>query len=179
MRAQVWRTSLLCLLLLMVYGLVYPKQLLAPPVETTVPEMHRFRVEIDGIVAAGFESVQGLGSAISVIEYRDGISRTTMKLPGRTKCSNIILRGTPANTRELWEWHRSILEGNMDKRDMAVILMDSRGEEVARYGIRAAWPCAWRGPELSASISSAALEEIELAIEDIRRMEVRGPGDVR
>lgn len=132
------------LLVITAFSMALPANLLAPQTGITNirPGVHRFLVEIDGIVTTSFESVSGLESAISVIEYRDGASQTTQKLAVIAKYSNIILRFPLSNAKELWDWHRKILNGTNDKRNMSIVVLNNKGDQIVRYQITNAWPCA-------------------------------------
>ena len=167
-RGQIVFVSLVSML---VFSLTSPGLLYAPqPSPQPLPVgVHRFLVEIDGIVTSNFESVEGLESAISVIEYRDGISKKAQKIPGVVTYPNIILRVSVANAKELWAWYRQVLQGNLLKKNMSIVVLNAANQELVRYDIVDAWPCAWRGPRLDASMNAPATEEFEIAIGGISR----------
>lgn len=102
----------------------------------------RFRVEIDGITQAGFLECLNLGSSTDVIEYREGTDpTTTRKLTGLTKYSNIILRWGITDSMELMNWRKAIINGNIQRRNISIILLDEMGNEKVRWNISEAWPC--------------------------------------
>ena len=120
-----------------------------------------FRVEIDGITVADFSEVSGIGVEINVIEYRtlDDMS-SSRKIPGRTRHLPIVLkRGLTAN-RELWSWIRSAIDGNVQRRNASVVLLDEDGTEVFRVNVVHAWPSAWRLSAFDASSSEVVIEEL-------------------
>jgi phage tail-like protein len=130
-----------------------------------------FHVEIDGISRAAFHEVSGLDSTIDVIEHREGGWNTTPhKFPGQTKHANIVLRHGMAADRELVDWHQSIVEGQIDRRNGSVILLDRRGQEVARWNFVRGWPSKYTGPSLSAEASDIAIEAIEIVHEGLERV---------
>src|SRR5262249_2150097 len=83
-----------------------------------------FRAEIEGVAAADFSEVDGLVSETEVIEYRTGSMPGTgsLKLPGRTRFSNLVLRRGLTRDAELWNWWRAIVEGQPDRRTVSVVL---------------------------------------------------------
>jgi phage tail-like protein len=136
------------------------------------PGNFSFRVAIDGLTVAAFSEVSGLGAAIDVIEYRSGADPVTHKLPGRVRTHNLVLRrGIDAN-EELWEWFKQARDGQLDRRDGVVILLDPGGDPVRVWRFADAWPCRYEGPELDASENEVAIETLELAVE---RLEVESP----
>jgi phage tail-like protein len=131
---------------------------------------YNFLVEIDGITRAAFQQASGFDSTIDVIEHREGGENTTArKLPGLTKYSNITLKWGVTDDRELYDWHRQIVEGDMVRKNGSIVLLDRRGEEVARWNFVRAWPSKWDGPDLNAEGTDVAIEMLELAHEGIER----------
>src|SRR5215813_3547511 len=84
-----------------------------------------FRVELDGITVAAFRECSGLGSELTVIEYRNGSDRgSPRKLPGLQKFPNITLKRGMTGDRQLWDWHKSALDGNVQRKNGAIVLLD-------------------------------------------------------
>jgi phage tail-like protein len=130
---------------------------------------YNFHVEIDGIAAASFAEVCGLESETAVIEYRIGNARTnaSLKLPGLTKFSNIVLKRGITRDTALWQWRKSIVDGNPDRRNGSIILLDETHNPVLRWNFRNGWPCKWEGPCLDASSNEIAIEALEIAHEGL------------
>jgi phage tail-like protein len=130
----------------------------------------QFLVQIDGFSEAGFSECTGLASEIAVIEYREAGQPTLVrKLPGRASYHDIILKRGVTNSRELYDWHFAGLQGQVDRRNVAIILMDEAGSEVARWRLRNAWPRKWEGPDLDAEANEVAMETLTLTFESIER----------
>jgi phage tail-like protein len=131
---------------------------------------YNFLVEIDGITRAAFQEASGFDSTIDIIEHREGGENTTIrKLPGLTKYSNITLKWGITDDRELYDWHRQIVQGDMLRKNGSIVLLDRKGEEVARWNFVRAWPSKWDGPDLNAEGTDVAIEMLELAHEGIER----------
>lgn len=130
-----------------------------------------FLVEIDGIAVAGFSEVIAPEASVTVIEYREGNEPLTVrKLPGLVGHSNMILKRGVAESTELYEWWRSVESGNIQRRNMSVILLNQRREEVVRWNIREAWPARYQAfSDLNAKGNDVAIETVEIAHEGIER----------
>src|SRR6476659_4768148 len=129
-----------------------------------------FRVEIDGITRAAFHECSGLDSTIDVIEHREGGENTTLrKLPGLTKYSNIVLKRGLTDDRQLYDWHRRVVRGDIERKNGSIVLLDRRGTEVARWNFIRAWPAKWTGPTFTAEGNDVAIEQLDLAHEGLER----------
>ena len=90
-----------------------------------------FTVEIDGIARAAFHEVSGFDSTVDVIEHREGGDNTTpRKLPGMTKHGNIVLKWGMTDDAQLYQWHRDVVRGAVQRRNGSIVLLDRRGQEV-------------------------------------------------
>jgi phage tail-like protein len=129
-----------------------------------------FLVEMDGITRAAFQECSGFDSTIDVIEHREGGENTTLrKLPGMTKYSNIQLKWGITDDRELYDWHRRVIQGDIERKNGSIVLLNRKGEEVKRWNFHRAWPTKWDGPDLNAEGSDVAIEMLELAHEGVEQ----------
>jgi len=132
----------------------------------------RFRVEIDGLAAAGFAEVSGLEIETEVIEYREGNEPTHVrKLPGLTKYGNVTLKWGITDSMDLHDWHRQIVNGDIQRRTVAVVIQDEQGQDRARFEVAEAWPCRYQATGLHGTGNEVAIEAIELCNEGIRRVD--------
>lgn len=125
----------------------------------------QFTVEIDGIAVGSFSEVSGLESETVVIEYRNGNGLTTRKLPGLHKVGNIVLKRGVTRDRELWNWRKAVLDGNVQRRNGSIVLLDGSRQEMVRWNFFEGWPRKWVGPTLDARTSEVAIETLEIAVE--------------
>jgi len=131
---------------------------------------YNFRVEIDGMTAA-FVEVSGLESEVEVIDYREGGEPQRLrKLPGLHKYAHIVLRRGITNDAELWNWHKQVLDGNVQRRNGSVVLLDDRGQVQVRWNFYESWPCKYVGPTLNAKSNDVAIETLELVHEGLERV---------
>jgi len=131
-----------------------------------------FRVEIDGLSVAGFSECTGLETEVLVIEYREGADSAVRKLPGLAKVGDVTLKRGITQSNELQSWHKNILNGVPDRKDVAVILMDDERTPVVVWRLRHAFPRKWQGPALRANGNEVAIESLELSCEGLERENV-------
>jgi phage tail-like protein len=126
----------------------------------------KFRVEIDGIALAGFAEVSGLSAEAEVVEYREGADITsTRKLPGQVKYPNVTLKRGITGSRELFDWWKTVVNGKVQRRSVAIILLDDDLTEVVRWSLHEAWIARIEFGDLEAEGNDVAIESIELAHE--------------
>ena len=128
-----------------------------------------FLLEIGGITRAGFNECTGLNAESNIIEYREGNEGLTMrKLPGLEKYGNITLKHGVSEDSELFEWHKTVFDGDIRReQSMSIVLLDERRQEAKRWNLREAWPSKWMGPDLKAGANEIAFESIELCHEGV------------
>jgi phage tail-like protein len=128
-----------------------------------------FLVEVQGLTVAGFTEVSGITAESDVIEYREGSDAARVrKLPALYKFGNITLKRGYTLSRDLWEWRKSTLDGATVRHDGAVVLLDEAREPRLRWEFFEAWIAKYEGPALNATANEAAIESVELAVEDVR-----------
>jgi phage tail-like protein len=128
-----------------------------------------FLVEISGTTLAGFSECTGLSSEVGVIEYREGGDTRVRKLPGLGKFGDVTLKRGVVNNNELQNWHRNILNGVPDRRNVSIVLLDNQRQPVVRWNVSDAFPRKWEGPDLNAKANDVAIEALTLCCEGIER----------
>jgi phage tail-like protein len=129
---------------------------------------YNFIVEVEGLTVAGFTEVGGLTMEQDVIEYREGSdTATARKLPGLRKYGNVTLKRGFTQSRDLWEWRKTTIDGVTERKAGAVILRDEAGEPRLRWEFREGWISKYEGPALKSTANEAAIESIEIAVEDL------------
>ena len=130
---------------------------------------YNFVVEIAGINLAGFSECTGLSSEVDIIEYREGGDDLVRKLPGLRKYSNITLKRGVTASLDLYHWHRNILQGQNDRRNGSIILLDDARNEVARWNFHNAFAQKYEGPRLNAKTSEVAIETLVICCDRLER----------
>lgn len=126
---------------------------------------YNFAVEIDGLVAGGFQEVTGLQAEIEVQDYREGgVNEFVHKFAGPVKySSNLVLKWGITDARALWNWYWDVMHGKVERKNVSVLLLDQTGQEKRRWNFEKAYPVKWVGSELRAAASEVAVETIEFA----------------
>lgn len=132
---------------------------------------YNFLVEIDGIMQAGFSEVEGLNVTVDVWEYREGNEpRLTPRLePDLAHYGPLVLRWGLTENTELWDWMEKTLDGCVEKKNLAVVILNQRREEVARYFISDAWPSGWSLGKLDSQGIGPVIEELVIQYEALER----------
>ena len=130
----------------------------------------RFLVEIDGIVQAGFSECSGFGSNVEVVEYREGGETATVrKLPGKATYPDITLKWGVTDSRELYDWHLTAVNGKVQRKNGSIILQDDAGQEKIRWNFFSAWPSKYDGPDFSAKGNDVAVDSLTVSCERVER----------
>jgi phage tail-like protein len=136
----------------------------------------RYRLEIDGIVQAGFSEVAIGDASNDPIEYREGNEITTVrKLKGLNKYGNITLKWGLTDSIELSNWHRMVVDDATPlaaaRRTVVIRIQNEAGEDKAAFEITRAWPTKYNPTDLNGKGNEVAIESLELANEGIRRIQ--------
>jgi phage tail-like protein len=128
-----------------------------------------FRVEIDGLPEVQFREVVIPATRIEVVEYREGGDplSATRKLPGRFDTGNVVLRRGIDLDLALWQWFRATREGDLDRRNVSIVLLDAERREVRRWRVERAWPAAYAFSPLHGHGNEVVIETLELACERV------------
>lgn len=136
----------------------------------------RYRLEIDGIVQAGFSEVAIGDASNDPIEYREGNELTTVrKLKGLNKYGNITLKWGLTDSIELSNWYQLVVDDatplTAARRTVVIRIQDEAGQDKAAYEVTRAWPTKYNPTDLNGKGNEVAIESLELANEGIRRIQ--------
>jgi len=126
-----------------------------------------FIVEIGGQAMAGFSEVILPAASADVIEYREGSDIHARKLPGRIHFSDLILRRGITTSDELYHWWRTVENGQTERRDLRVVLLDEARNPVKTWRFRGAWPVRYQPSALMAEGRDVVIETLEIAVEGL------------
>jgi phage tail-like protein len=106
---------------------------------------------------------------MDVYEHEEGGNNGFVhQLPGRSKVGRITLKRGMTPSNELFKWCLAVAGGNIERRNVSVIMYDTAGTEFLRWDFVKAYPIKWSGPQFAADGSAAAIETIEIAHEGLR-----------
>lgn len=132
-------------------------------------------VEVQNKVAGLFTEVSGLGSETEVIEHKvvtkDGKSDFVMKIPGRLKWGDIVLKRGVTSELDVWTWRKMVEDGKVDsaRANGSITMLDQEGKPTAQWDFVRAWPSKVTGPSVNSGSSAISIEEMTLVHEGIVR----------
>lgn len=118
---------------------------------------------------AGFQQVSGIGTEVTVVEYRNGNARenSVVKLTGLHKVSDVTLKRGVIGSLALWQWLDQVRNGDAAARRTVTIQLQSEDHTAVVQTwklLRARIVKHTSGP-FNALSSEVAIEEIVLACE--------------
>jgi phage tail-like protein len=121
----------------------------------------------------GFSDVSGLGSEITIAEYRNGNEKENhvRKVPGTHKVSDVTLKRGIVSSEDLWDWVSKVQQTGYyeNQRTVTITLRDEAGQDVQSWTLLRVIPMKYTGPTLAAKGGGdVAMEELVLAAENIR-----------
>lgn len=135
-----------------------------------------FALDFKGKIVGFFTECSGIGSENEIIEHKvvnqDG-HEIVMKIPGRLKWENIVLKRGITSSMDIWDWRKQVEDGDVDgaRRDGSILMKDSRLEKtVAQWDFNRAWPSKVTGPQPKADSNEIGIEELTITHEYIKRV---------
>ncbi len=132
---------------------------------------YNFLLQIEGVTVGGFVSVSEIAANTEVIAYREGGGAGGVRhLPGQVDYSPVTLRYGLTQNRELWDWFRSVRDGQPDRRNVSVIQLEPDGAtEALRWNLFNAWPAQFTAGPMDALSSAVAIESVTLVFDRLER----------
>jgi phage tail-like protein len=124
-------------------------------------------ISLDGKgVKGSFMEVSGLDVELPAIEYRNGSEDITVrKIPGLKKFTNIVLKRGLTGDLTFWNWIVKGLNGQTQRANVSIILLDESRNPVMQWNLNRAWPCKWKLSTLNARENDIAIESLEICHE--------------
>lgn len=137
---------------------------------TTPYGAFNYLVNFDGgEVFGGFSDVSGIGTEVTVAEYRSGNDRENhvRKVAGIHKVSDVTLKRGILNSKTLFDWiSQTRTQGPAAQRNVTITLLDEAHTPVQTWVLRGVIPMKYTGPTLAGKGGGdVAMEEIALSAE--------------
>jgi phage tail-like protein len=131
-----------------------------------------FQIEVDSVVIAQFQQVDGLQSEVNVITHQANLpgGKTVLKqLPGHKKPGAISFQKGKTDDKAIWDWHKTITAGDAmgARKNGSIVLYDSMMAEVARFNFVNGWPSKVGLSGLDATGNSVLVETCTLTHEGL------------
>jgi phage tail-like protein len=133
-----------------------------------------FGVDLGGKAIGYFTECSGLGSETEIIEQKvvsENGQEVILKLPGRLKWENVVLKRGITEALDIWDWRQEVVDGGVDAARMngSIVMYDQEGGEVARWNFENGWPSKVTGPQPKADSNEIGIEELTITHEYITR----------
>jgi phage tail-like protein len=126
-------------------------------------------VDAGTTVSGSFSEMSGATAEVQAIEYRDGTDDTTVrKVRGLRKHGNITLKRGITGHVGFWNWIQRGMDGDADRQQGYIALLNEDKEEVMRWIFKQAWPTKYTVPNLNAKNNEIAIETLEIVVEDLK-----------
>jgi len=130
---------------------------------------YNFVLEIDRVPKGAFSEVGGLTADGDSVDYREGTDKqpNVRKLAALRKFGPLQLKRGYTQDRSLWQWYVNVMNGQEDRRNVTIVLLNERREAVLRWHAENAWINKIEGPAMKASSNDVAMESLELIHEGL------------
>jgi phage tail-like protein len=134
-----------------------------------------FALDLGGTIAGYFTECSGIGSEHEVIEHKvinEKGQEIVMKIAGRLKWENIVLKRGITSSMDVWDWRKMVEDGDLEgaRRNGSVIMFDQNLNPVAQWDFERAWPVKVSGPQFKSDGNEIGVEEMTIAHEFIKRV---------
>ncbi|MEA5598419.1 phage tail protein [Rivularia sp. UHCC 0363] len=133
--------------------------------------------KVDGVFleCQGFQRTQEVIEICEVTSNKFGKATNgmsvTRKIPGNAKNGNIILRRCMSSSIVFWDWFQGCHDNwAKQRRNVSLNILNSMSQGQARFELAGAWPISYRFGDVGAYSSGIALEEVEIAFEELKRV---------
>ncbi|MEC5385335.1 phage tail protein [Uliginosibacterium sp. H3] len=129
-----------------------------------------FVVNFDGgEIFGGFSDVSGIGTEITVAEYRFGNDKENhvRKVGGVHKVNDVTLKRGILNSKTLFDWiGQARTQGPAAQKSVTITLLDESQKPVQSWVLRGVIPMKYTGPTLAGKGGGdVAMEEVVLSAE--------------
>ena len=132
---------------------------------------YNFKLLIGDMTEGHFMECSGMGVKIESISYREaGNNQVVRKIPGPVEYGDIELKYGLTDSRVLWDWFMTGVNGNIERKNVSIQLLNSSGSlPVMQWDLINAWASEWTGAELDAMGKEIAIESVTLVYETLQR----------
>jgi phage tail-like protein len=128
-------------------------------------------VEVQDVGSGNFSDVEGVGTSLAVVQTQVQGSRLNVKSAGRGSASNILLSRRLTEDMSFYNWHRQVVaNGTSGTRKTGTITYFDGSGTVASFEFTNGWPARYAVTELQSGSVTVLIEEITLAVDDLKRV---------
>ncbi len=139
---------------------------------------NRFYVEIGKNIVASFSECSGINIDIDKEVYLEGGVNDQQRISlGHTRFSDVTLKRGKTDDNTFSQWMSELFAGATQRRNVNILTFNQAGTVVKTWSLIGAIPVGWKLPNLEASGSQVAVEELTLAFEGLKVSKQVGGGD--
>jgi phage tail-like protein len=133
-----------------------------------------FQLDLNDKATGYFTECSGIGSEHEVIEHKvvENGKEKVMKVPGRLKWENIVLKRGITDTMDIWNWRKKVEDGKVEdaRTNGSIKMLDQELNPVAQWDFTRAWPSKVTGPQPKSDSNEIGIEELTITHEYITRV---------
>jgi phage tail-like protein len=127
----------------------------------------RFVVEVNGERQGAFTECTLPTLEWDIEEVKvGGLNTHTVQLPGRRKAARLTLKNGVGKS-QLVDWYIEALKQPVERKTLAVTLLDFTLQPVITWHIEDSYPIRWTGPNLKTDDNTVAIHTLELVCGNI------------
>lgn len=124
-------------------------------------------------VQAGFQEVSGIGTEITVAEYRAGnfSENTPLKITGTVKYPDVTFKRGVIGSLDIYGWLDEVRNGaqNQLKTVIVRLMSEDRATVAQEWKLFNARPMKYTGPSFNGKGTDVAVEELVLCVERVEQ----------
>jgi phage tail-like protein len=131
-----------------------------------------FALTIENVELARFTGCSGLAINTAVIEFNETTADgkiVVRKRPGHNTYDDIVLKRGFSKSSAITDWHKGVVDGQIERQNGSIVVYDSTGTEVDRWNFEAGWPSRWSASDLDAGSDDVMIEELTITHEKLER----------
>jgi phage tail-like protein len=135
--------------------------------------VHKFAVDLGGILVETLQSVSGLTYGQDVVEVKQVSSDgepIIRKQPGTAQSGQITITRGMDRSEALTNWVKETQANHNHAgalQNISVVFLDSSNNVVKRIQLLNAWASSWSAPDLAADGSGPAMETVQIEFDDM------------
>ncbi len=122
-------------------------------------------VEISRQTIGSFKGLGGLSVEMEVIESQDDGDLIVRKRPGRVTYGDITLTKGRINADIAIPWRESVISGEVERKDIGIVLRDDADQEIARWNCFRCFPKSWKVSSFAGKGNDVLTEEVVIVVE--------------
>lgn len=132
----------------------------------------RLRVTVGDVRLDDVVSVEGPLYGTAVVTFREGGDQDVVrKSPGLTTPGDLIVRRHVRTDAALWEWYQQVRAGTLQRKDVSVLYLATRGQRNIQFDLVRCFPSAYALHAGAGASGTVAVEAVTISCEGATRVQ--------